>query len=470
MTLEKDRCWLKAILLAIKPGRFNRCDFITGQSYYIYLYFYSARMNRLVILLLVLCAFPAAAQLQVNEDRDYSDQIHSAKLYPLGNQTGYPVLTLGGNDKLELHFDDMSARPQNYSYTFQLCNADWTPAQVNVLDFIKGYTQTRITTYRNSSIALTRYIHYEAQIPDRTMQPIKSGNYILKVFSNGDTSQLLFTRRFLVVQPLASVAATVQQPFNASMFRTHQKVHFTVNIAGVNASFPNQQIRVTVLQNNRWDNAAKNLAPTIVRQHTLEFNTEQQCVFPAGREWRWLDLRSFRLQSDRVKNAQYLPNATNITLRPDPERKNLRIAQYSDFNGRYSISTLESVNPFWQGDYANVQFSFVPHDLSAYAGQEIRLFGELTQYGNNPNAVMKWNEATGAFETNLFLKQGYYDYQYVYRSSGDQGPWNHHLIAGDNWETENTYTILVYYKPFGARHDELIGLTRVNSVAGRTGL
>jgi hypothetical protein len=38
---------------------------------------------------------------------------------------------------------------------------------------------------------------------------------------------------------------------------------------------------------------------------------------------------------------------------------------------------------------------------------------------------------------------------------------------GNLWETENNYTIFVYYRPLAGRADELIGITSVNSLTGR---
>jgi hypothetical protein len=38
---------------------------------------------------------------------------------------------------------------------------------------------------------------------------------------------------------------------------------------------------------------------------------------------------------------------------------------------------------------------------------------------------------------------------------------------GNYWGTENNYMVLVYYRPFGARADELIGFTRTNSAFQR---
>ena len=111
----------------------------------------------------------------------FNNRIASIQLHTLGNQLGYPVLRLNSADQLELHFDDLDGGVRNYSYTYQLCNADWTPAMLGQFDFMKGYSQMRINTYRNSSVAFTRYTHYQANLPDRNCVPTRSGNYIQSV-------------------------------------------------------------------------------------------------------------------------------------------------------------------------------------------------------------------------------------------------------------------------------------------------
>ncbi|MEI9911453.1 MAG: type IX secretion system plug protein domain-containing protein [Bacteroidota bacterium] len=55
---------------------------------------------------------------------------------------------------------------RNCYYTYQLCNADWSvPSSLQPFDYIRGFQSTRITNYRNSSIAISRYTHYQATIP-----------------------------------------------------------------------------------------------------------------------------------------------------------------------------------------------------------------------------------------------------------------------------------------------------------------
>ncbi len=409
-----------------------------------------------------------AAQSQVNADVIYMPNIKGVKLFQVNNQTSYAITNVNSAETLELHFDDLDARVKSFYYTFELCNSDWRPANLSTFDYLKGFSQVRMNQYRVSSLAFTRYIHYQAILPDRNSIPTKSGNYLLKVFLDGDVNKLAFTRRILVVDQKADIAAQVLQPFNSQLFRTHQKVQFSVSKAQLNSLNPNQEIKVVILQNNRWDNAVLNLRPTFIRQNMLEFNAENDAVFPAGKEFRWADLRSFRLKGERVAKLVTHDRSLDIFLQPDPERSQQRYVNFRDYNGYYIVENTDNGNPWWQGDYASVHFTFVPTDNTPYPNKNVYLVGELNSFNTDDTSAMKYNAELGYYEKTLMLKQGFYSYTYVTRDIR-----NRNAIAmteqtdGNFNETENDYTILVYYRPLAGRHDELIGITTVNSLNSR---
>src|SRR5665647_633552 len=401
-------------------------------------------------------------------DSIYTNNITTVRLYNYGNQLTLPIINLNSNEQVELDFDDLDADVKYYYYTYQLCNSDWTPANLGQFDYIKGFTQLRINNYRFSSIALTRYTHYQAILPDRSCYPTRSGNYLLKVYLNGDTSQLAFTKRLMVVDNKAAIAARVVQPFAPEFSRTHQKLQFTIDVKGLNSFNAAQQIKVVVLQNYRWDIAMKNLAPAFIRGSTLEYNSESSGIFPAGKEWRWLDLRDFHLQSDRVLTADYNKKSTDVFLRPDGPLAGERYVYYRDNNGMSIIEAIRGINPFWEGDYATVYFSFVPPNGEAYPNKDIYLFGQLTNYNLTDSLKMTFNPEKGKYETHLFMKQGYYDYTYL--AADKNNPAIHNELDGNYFETENLYTILVYYKSFIGRADELIGVATFDSRTDQPGL
>ncbi|HEX2535288.1 MAG TPA: DUF5103 domain-containing protein [Chitinophagaceae bacterium] len=403
------------------------------------------------------------------EDRVLHRGIHSVKLYQPGDQTTFPALRLGSPDVLELHFDDLAGGIKNYYYTLQLCNADWQPSLLTTFEYLRGFQNTRITTYRTSSIAETRYTHYQATIPDRNMMPTRSGNYLLKVFLNADTSQLAFTKRLVVIDNKASVAATIQQPFNSRLFRTGQKLQIAVQTDGRTQAFSPTDLKVVVLQNNNWRTALHLDRPTISRGNYNEYSDEAVTALPAGKEFRWIDLRSFRLKSDRMVDIRTVNDTTHIDVKPDPSRTEQAYVYYRDLNGMYTIETLESVNPLWQGDYAWVHFRYFPPGNKAIAGRDVYLFGEFTRFGADTSGLMHFNEERGAYEKSLLLKQGYYNYNYATFPAGEKGFPDFSATEGNFWGTENSYIILVYFRPFGARADELIGYTLLNSAFQRNG-
>ena len=395
--------------------------------------------------------------------------IHSIKLYKSGDQTSFPVIALGGTDQLELHFDDLDADVKNYYYSYQLCNADWTPSVLNTFEYTRGFQNVRITTYRNSSISSTRYTHYQASLPDRNSYPSRSGNYLLKVFTNGDTNQLAFTHRFVVVDNKAQIGTQLQQPFNAQFFRAYQKLQIAITLDNRIQLFSPQDVKVVVLQNNNWVTSLMIDRPTIYRGNYIEYNDEAITAMPAGKEWRWIDLRSLRLMSDRMDRIDTRKDTTQVWVKPESSRNGQAYVYYRDLNGSYTIETMESINPFWQGEYGKVHFTYVPPSGRAFEGRDVHVFGEMTRFGRNDEGKMNFNEEKGVYEKTLYLKQGFYSYAYVTMPKDKMAYPDFSATEGNFWGTENSYTILVYYRPFGARADELIGAATLNSTFHRSG-
>ena len=416
--------------------------------------------------LLLLSVFSLRAQF--NPEGVFKANIKAVRFHGYGDQLALPVYKLNSGDRLELHFDDVEANVKNYYYTYQLCDYNWSPVVISPFDYIKGFTQQRISSYRFSSISFTRYTHYQVILPEANTLPTKSGNYLLKVFLDGDTSKLAFTRKLLVLDPKSTVMAQFIQPFTPQYFNTHQRIKFSVNLEGLNAFDANQQVRVLVLQNNRWDNAQGNTHPTFIRGNTLEYNNENDYFFAAGKEWRWLDLRSFSLQSERVERAEYSKNATTIFVKPDIDRSSQRYVYYRDLNGSYQVTTYESINPYWQGDFATVAFSFMSPNRLPYPDKDLFLIGQLTEYKLNSSSKMQFNSEKGIYEGSQFLKQGYYSYGYLLVDKND--PSKKSEMDGNYWETENTYTILVYYKSFTDQADQLIGIGKLGTRSDRPGI
>jgi hypothetical protein len=420
---------------------------------------------RLILLSGFLGALPCVAQ---GIDTVYTEKIRTIKLFRSGDPVSYPILMLNANEQLELHFDDMDGDVKFYYYSLQLCNADWSRANLSPFDYWRGFLSNRINTYRISNLVQTRYTHYSAVFPERGSGPTRGGNYLLRVYLNDDTNRVVFTRRVLVVNKKVAVGGSVLQAFRGDFFQTHQRILATVNTQGSNLqTFSPQDLKLALVQNYNWLTAQRLDRPTVYRSNFYEYSEEEPTRFPAGKEWRWVDLRSFRLRSERVSRIVDSDTSRRIDVyvTPDQDRQRQVYIFYRDLNGLFATENKDNSNPWWQSDYAWVHFTYVPPGNRLLSGQRVYIQGEMVGYGVSPNQEMRFNDSLGVYQGKLYLKQGFYNYRYVTVPESNRAGLAPSAtpIEGDFWGTENHYLILVYFRPFGARADELIGATELIS-------
>ena len=346
-------------------------------------------------------------------------------------------------------------------------NADWTPVALSPFDYLQGFNQNRIVDYSVSSIAIQRYYHYQFTFPNGNCSPKQSGNYVLKVYKNGNVNQVVFTSRFYVVDNQVGVVAAIKEPFDGSISKTHQKVQVVTDVKKI-PYFQSNQLKVQVVQNFNFSDAQWATEPSFIRGNSLEYNKEGLFIFPAGKEARWLDLRSLRLVSDRVYKFETKEEKTIAYLKPDISRADQAYYTFNDLNGNYVITNSESLQSENQNDYAKVIFTYMPPQRIPFIGQNLYLQGALTNNILDSNALMRFDGKLGFYQKTLLLKQGYYSYNYVLRDleTNQEIPISmndYTETEGNHWETENNYSIFIYYRSPSARHDQIIGFVTVNS-------
>lgn len=370
-----------------------------------------------------------------------------------------PVLDLGKPDRLVLSFDDLDADFKNYSYTLIHCDANWIPSNLLQNEYLYGFSEDRIENYRSSFNTIQPYTRYWQEIPGREVKPIISGNYILKVFLEGEPNFPIITRRMLVLQPKANIEADVHQATIVKDRYSKQEIDFSVFYQGIQVTNPFEDIKVVILQNGRWDNSLKGLKPLFLRDNELEYSYDEENTFNGGNEYRTFDLRTVRVQTQFVKDIVQGPDGYTVVLTTGRSRSFDRYSIENDINGKFLIKNQDGFDDELGSEYVKVKFS-LKHDI--LANGNFYVFGALTDWRLTTESKMVYNYDEEVYETLLYLKQGYYDYQYVFLEDGTDLP-DETIIEGNHYETFNEYTILVYFRPLGGRYDQLIGLRRFGS-------
>jgi hypothetical protein len=404
----------------------------------------------LLILALLTCTVTFAQSPYINNV--FRHEIKSVEFYNASKEASFPIIALNTNDQVVLGFDDLSGGSKTFYYTLEHCDANWNSSRLSPAEYLQSFTDDRISNYTYSSGTFQKYTHYEVTIPNSNIAPKLPGNYILKVYEDGDQSKMLLTRRLYVVNQKVSVAANIIASNNVSARRTNQKVNFTVQYSGLQVQNPNTDIRVLVMQNARPETGMMNSKPTYIRGTQLVYTDININDFPGRNEFRLFDTRTLKLNSQRIAKI-YKDTANTVMLLGDPPRNLPNYILLYDNDGKFFILNQDGRDPRTDADYAHVYFSLAANRSDADGTPYI--IGQFNDYKLDEHSQMQF-DGRGRFYTNLFLKQGVYDYQYVWVSNTTRKP-DDTLLEGNYFETENEYQLLVYYRPPGSRWEELVG-------------
>ena len=373
------------------------------------------------------------------EDFIYQQNIKTVLLTPPNFEISSPIMRLNTEDKLLLSFDDLDADVKDYSYTFVHCNANWTPSDLLYSQYISGLPEDRINDYSFSFNTLQRYTHFRLLFPNSSMKPFISGNYLLMVFRDGSRDNLVLTRRFMIVDTKLIVEAAVHRASVIDDRNSKQKIDFSVFYDNYQIDNPFADVNVTIMQNDRWDNAITTLKPLFLRSSQLDYTYETGNDFNGGNEYRTFDTRSLRFMSERVAKIISDSTGNHVFLHTDESRSYKSYATEYDLDGYFAVKTYDGKNDETESDYAMVHFN-LPYEFQRTDGN-FYVFGMLSSNLYLPENKMIYNSENKSYEAELFLKQGYYNYIYVFlpdnSNAGDES-----ITEGNHYETENDYMIL----------------------------
>lgn len=395
------------------------------------------------------------------ENAVYREEIKSVQLYRDGNELSNPVIELGSDAALVLKFDDLAEDAKNFSYTVVHCDANWNESFIQQNEYLSGFHDNPLSDNAMSFNTTVRYVNYQLRIPNEDCSPKLSGNYALVVFEDNDRENLVLIQRFYVVEPLVRIEGLVKKatfdPFNGE----NQEVDFKIVNEKLRLLNPREDIKVVLMQNRRWDNAVLNLKPSFVRDNVLDYDYDKENVFPGGNEFRYFDIRTKRYNGENVEDIKFLRPYYHVKLLNDAVRSNKKYGSYKEMNGNFVVESQDRVTDYdTECDYMFVHF-YLPLG-SNLAGGSVNVFGALTGWNANKTNEMKWSFENSGYELTLLLKQGYYNYQYVYVPSGAKKADSANL-EGSFFITENEYQIFAYYRDQAARYDRLVGFVTVNS-------
>jgi hypothetical protein len=399
---------------------------------------------------------------EVYTNHIYDKSIKTVQLYKEGWNLSYPVIMLRSDERLVLNFDLLGDKTETYYYTFVHCDKDWNRSNLIPNDYIQGFAENPVENYNNSFNTTVHYVHYTLTFPNQQIKFTISGNYVLVVYPFNEPDNPAFTQRFVVTEEAVDISVQTHRPKMTADLDAYQQVDFIVNYSQLRINNPYQDIYAFILQNGRWDKAKKNLKPVFYGNNELNYTSlGDNNIFPGGNEFRYFDIKSIRYKTEYVKNIDFLFGNYHVYLFPSENREFKPYFYWQDLNGKYYVAVQEEKNPDTDADYVYVDFTLP--SLTILSGGKMYVSGAFNDWEYNENNLMTYNENDAAYECMILLKQGWYNYEYEFVSDTPHKE-DLFMFEGSHYETENDYTVLVYYRNPFDRYDRVLGVKTVNTL------
>lgn len=371
-------------------------------------------------------------------------------------QSQLPIVELGA--PIQLSFDALNGEEADFYYKITHHNFDWTESNLAKSEYLDGFDDVRIETYENSLNTLQIFSNYFFTIPNRETRRItKSGNYLLSIFD--DDGYLVFSRKFMVVENVAAVGVEIKRARDLRLINEVQVVQFKVISPDLLLINPKQNVKTLVLQNSNLNTAITNLKPQYTIGNELIYKYDTEAAFYAGNEYLFFDNKEVRAANNGVRRVDLNDVYENYLYTNGP-RYDRPYTYNPDINGNFVVRNLNAERQSIEAEYVRMHFNLQFFD--EIEDKELHIYGNFNNWTIDGSTYMKYNPETDTYQNSRLFKQGFYNYKYVLVDR--DGTIDEGAVGGNFWETENDYTVIVYYRPQGGRFDRIIGMGTANSI------
>lgn len=371
---------------------------------------------------------------------------------------------------LEISFDQLSHDTQQYSYKVIHLNHDWMPSDISSYEYVDGFTSADIIDYELSLNTQQVYTHYWFTFPNDEMQLTASGNYVLQVYQDGDEEKVVAQVCFSVVEPMVDIDVQLRTNTDIELNGRYQQLDIDVNTTSLSVRDA-QDIKIAVQQNGRWDNRVVLTKPTFVEPHRLRYINQRPLIFEGGNEFRHFDTYSTYYAGYNVDIVDYAQGEYHAVLLEDEVRGTMgrgagregtSYLTEKDANGQMVVNCEKTDYVDSEAEYMWVHFCLPV----AQPIMDARVFvgGDLFYNQYTAANMMYYDAEKKCYRARAFLKQGGYNYMYYTVKTTDALQTRDSRVQvsclpleGSHWQTQNEYVVEVYYRPFGARYDRLVG-------------
>jgi len=281
---------------------------------------------------------------------------------------------------------------------------------------------------------------------------------MLKILN--EDREVVFSRKFILYEERCTVAAQVKRSRNLSNIDYKQNLDFSITSNDIVFQNPLQNVKTLLIQNGNFNTTIKNVPPQYTLANELVYKYDSETQFWAGNEFLYFENKDIRVASNNVAKIGANSDIYNSYLYTSPARANHIYTVNQDVNGNFVVKNINASNNAVEADYAWVYFSLSAPTFRL--DKDIYITGMFNNYSLSPEYKMDYNAEKGIYEKAVMIKQGFTNFQYTIADKKGTIDYEN-AIDGNFYQTENEYTILVYYRESTDRYQKVIGKGNANS-------
>jgi hypothetical protein len=396
------------------------------------------------------------------KNEKYDQKVYSKYLKSLTFKSnslilGDPCYYLNSQSSVNIDFDLLKNHSESLQYQIIHCDKDWFKSNISTMDAIEGFDTDYIENQKISYGPSQQYIHCNFKIPNNHTKFLISGNYLIKIFLEGDPFNPMATIKFFVSEQSSTIKFNIDESGDVEQSKYLQSYEVECTYNSSNTIDPFSNIFINIQQNHQTFNQQWLSGPNFIKENKLVFLQNEDQTFNGGNEFRFFDISSFRNGSQFVEKTYFDDSCFKIILKPDQKRSYRQYLEYKDMNGRFFIRTYDYDDSEYQSEYGWVKFKLNMRDQIS---DSIFIYGQLSNWKTDNSFLMKYDSATKAYHNQILLKQGYYNYIYVTKNSEIIST---RKLEGAHFQTNNEYTIKVYYRDPLDMYDRIMCYQNVKS-------
>ncbi len=364
-----------------------------------------------------------------------------------------PYLLYRSRQHIDIEWDEMSHDYKRYRYHIDHCDWDWQPTDgIFESDYMEGLNDQLIEDYEKSFNTTQIYTHYRLRLPSKEIRLRLSGNYRVRIYEEDEEDMPVLEARFCIYEREAGIVAGLSSNTDIDFNDRHHQMTLSVGFGALQVFNPEQELKVVVMQNRRWDSRVEGLVPNVRQANGVEFTHNRRLIFPAGNEYHRFEILDVHRTATGVDRIEWFEPYYHATLYPAVIDHAYSYSE--DQNGVYVVRSSDNYDDWTTAEYVVVHFFL---ETPRLPGGDVYVSGIWTGQTFHPDCKMEYDEVNQYYHAAILLKQGYYSYEFIQQDGLTQ------RTMGSFFETENEYEVLVYYRQQGSRYDRLAGFSLMHN-------